>query len=126
MLNINVNVRDVALNISRDFTIAIDEQLLVRDFTAMLVKKLAWPEKDISGQQITYALQIERSNGKVRLHNDEMVKSVGLLNGDRLTIGPTLTTSDPGALASSTSTSTGSADEYDPSQPYMMTPLQRG
>lgn len=124
MLNINVNVRDVALNISRDFTIAIDEQLLVRDFTAMLVKKLAWPEKDISGQQITYALQIERSNGKVRLHKDEMVKSAGLLNGDRLTIGPILTTSD--LVSPASSTSTGSADEYDSSQPYMMTPLQRG
>jgi hypothetical protein len=121
VLNINVNVRDIALNISRDFTIAIDEQLLIRDLTAMLVKKLAWPERDINGQQIIYILQIERNNGKIQLTGDEIIKAVGLLNGDRLTIGPVFSA----AVAPTPSTSVGSVTTQEASQPYTMAPLQR-
>src|SRR5256885_4200254 len=102
MLNINMNVRDVALNISRDFTVSIDDQLRVSDLAAMLVKKLAWPEKDINGQQIEYVLQIERNNGKIHLTGREMIRDAGLLNGDRLIIGPNF--GRPAALAPSAST----------------------
>ena len=119
MLNINVTVRDVALNISRDFTIAIDEQLQVRDLIALLVRKLAWPEQDIAGQPVSYALIVERVNSRVLLTGDEMIRAAGFLNGDLLTIGPVtggaLSASQPRQADASTTRKA----------PYTMAPLNR-
>ena len=118
MLNINVTVRDPALNISRDFTIAVDEQLLIRDLAAQLVRRLMWPEKDIQGHPVNYVIRNERA--RVLLTGDELIRAVGLLNGDILTIGPLIDRANTTASASVAD----SSSTYE-MPPYSMVPLQR-
>ena len=126
MLNINVTLRDVALNIGRDFTISIDERQPVRDLLAMLVHKLAWPERGIDGEVVRYAMVVNRTN--TIFTGNETINSVGLLNGDIITLGPVMSTTyaQPGYPSYSQSQQPGpQGTQAQPQQPYVMTPLKR-
>lgn len=120
MLNINVTLRDVALNIGRDFTISIDEHLAVRDLLALLVRKLGWPEMGMGGETVCYAVRIDRTNAIFT--GNEVISSIGLLNGDILTLGPVIGATQP---SYPTYPQPQQAQQAQPQQPYVMAPLKR-
>jgi hypothetical protein len=123
LLNINVTVRDVALNISQDLTITVDERLSVSDLTGLVVKKLAWPEKDISGQAVRYALCIDRTDNRVPLSPDTPLAASGILNGCVLVIGPVFGSNQ--TQGTSAPTDHAIQPEPDNSTQYTMRPLNR-
>jgi hypothetical protein len=125
VLNINVTVRDVALNISRDITIAVDDQLPVGELTSLLIQKLAWPQKDIEGQAVLYALCLQRGTDLARLPADAPVASVGILNGSVLVIGPVSTPMSERYSAPPEPASTTPETAGEPAPHYTMKPLQR-
>jgi uncharacterized ubiquitin-like protein YukD len=133
LLTINVTLRDVALNIGRDVTISIDEQLPTRELLALLVRKLGWPEKDITGQFVRYAMRIDRN--KAWLQGDEAIKTLGLLNGDIITLGPVMSSGYPSSQYRPDNRAAAQAQQpqaplqppaqQQPQAPYTITPLKR-
>jgi hypothetical protein len=123
MLNINITLRDPSLKIARDFTISIDEQLPMRELLALLVNKLGWPEKDISGIAIPYAMRVERTT--VLLAGDELIRTAGLLNGDIVTLGPVISANTGQHYQVSSSPGSKQQPQQPQPQPYTIAPLKR-
>jgi hypothetical protein len=88
MLTLNLTARDVALSISREFSVPIGPERPVRELISYLVDQLEWPQAELGGQPIHYVLMIIRGNAPVYLTGDEMIKAVGFMSGDVVTLGP--------------------------------------
>jgi hypothetical protein len=88
MLTLSLTARDAALSFSREFVVSIGPERSVRELVSYLVGQLEWPQAELGGHPINYVLMIIRGNAPVYLTGDEMIKAVGFMSGDVVTLGP--------------------------------------